>query len=301
VKCKFFWVGAGLLSLGLIVFAQHESPQGQGGITTQIAERAVQDGVYTARQAERGKEIYRSVCGGCHGVNLTGGTAPALAGAAFQGKWKERTLGDFFDYIKTRMPPGRSNLLTAQQTSDVIAYILQTNQYKAGTVLLPPDYRALQTIAFDKTAQEAVVKAAQTQQTQPQPSSSQPQSVAPSDSSGARTVLNGVFTAAQTDRGRAAYLDSNNSCAGCHGSELGGSPGGPGLVRASFRSRWGGKNVGELFEYTKTRMPPGRAGSLSDQTYIDIIAFILRANNYPPGQTELRANLDELRQIGIPR
>ncbi|GEM83885.1 c-type cytochrome [Meiothermus hypogaeus] len=297
MKFKPLWVGVGLLSLGLVVLAQHDSPQGQSGTPTQIAQKAVQDGVYTARQADRGKEVYRAQCAGCHGANMIGGTAPVLAGASFQTRWKEKTLGDFFDYIKTRMPVGKPNSLTAQQTSDIIAFILQTNQYKAGTALLPPDQRALQTIAFDKAAQEAAAKAAQAQQAP----ATQPQAVAPANPSGPRTVLNGVFTAAQADRGRAAYLDGGNGCAGCHGSELGGSPGGPGLVRATFRSRWGGKTVGELFEYTKTRMPPGRTGSLSDQAYIDIIAFILRSNNYPAGQTELRANPDDLKQIGIPQ
>ena len=37
-------------------------------------------------------------------------------------------------------------------------------------------------------------------------------------------------------------------------------------------------------------MPPDRPNSLSAQTYRDILAFILRANSYPPGEKELEAN-----------
>jgi hypothetical protein len=46
-------------------------------------------------------------------------------------------------------------------------------------------------------------------------------------------------------------------------------------------------------------MPPQRAGSLDDQTYLDIVAYILRFNNVPAGNQALQPDLDKLKQIVI--
>jgi hypothetical protein len=46
-------------------------------------------------------------------------------------------------------------------------------------------------------------------------------------------------------------------------------------------------------------MPRNAAGTLSDQTYIDTIAFLLKENLYPAGNTELStANMDNLLIVG---
>ena len=49
-----------------------------------IAKKTVWDGVFTAVQADRGKENYLSGrCGGCHKLDLTGDRGPALKGEDF--------------------------------------------------------------------------------------------------------------------------------------------------------------------------------------------------------------------------
>lgn len=294
VKLKPLWIGVGLLSsLGLVVLAQHEAG---AATTTALASKAVQDGVYTARQADRGKDLYKSQCAACHGASLSGGTAPVLEGTAFQTKWKEKTLADLFTLIKTRMPLTKPGSLTAQQTADLIAFILQTNKYKAGNSLLPPDAKALSDIAFDKAAQAAALKAAQpAQPAQPQTTPAQ------GPASGPRTAAAGVFTAAQAAKGREHYIEPANACSGCHGADLGGSPGGPSLARGAFKLKWGGRTVGEMFTFIKTMMPPGRAGALEDQAYLEIVAYILQYNGFPAGTNELKLDLDDLKQITIPK
>jgi hypothetical protein len=37
----------------------------------------------------------------------------------------------------------------------------------------------------------------------------------------------------------------------------------------------------------KAKMPPDRPGSLTDQSYADLAAFLLDANGYPKGDKEL--------------
>jgi hypothetical protein len=46
-------------------------------------------------------------------------------------------------------------------------------------------------------------------------------------------------------------------------------------------------------------MPQGNAGSLSPETYADIIAYILKANGLPPGQDELKGAPETLRSLAI--
>src|SRR5215813_11558284 len=73
-----------------------------------------------------------------------------------------------------------------------------------------------------------------------------------------------VFTAAQSDAGRAAYAQN---CASCHGDNLDDGPFGPALRGSEFRGRWSQKALDELFAYLSTKMPPDRAGALENKTY----------------------------------
>jgi hypothetical protein len=46
-------------------------------------------------------------------------------------------------------------------------------------------------------------------------------------------------------------------------------------------------------------MPSDRPSSLSNQSYRDIVAFILQSNKLPPGERELDADPEALREILI--
>ncbi len=111
----------------------------------------------------------------------------------------------------------------------------------------------------------------------------------------ARTVASGVFAAAQAEAGRQAYADN---CAACHGADLDGAGEAPPLRGAAFLANWKGRTLAELFAKVKT-MPPGAAGSLSEQDYLATLAYILQANGFRPGQQPLTANPDALRDIGL--
>ena len=97
-----------------------------------------------------------------------------------------------------------------------------------------------------------------------------------------RTVWDGVYTAAQAERGTKVYTDQ---CSTCHGSEMKGGPGIPGLVGPEFQFSWNKKPVGGIFDYAKMFMPPGQSGSLTDQQYVDIVAAVLQNNGFPPSPT----------------
>lgn len=97
-----------------------------------------------------------------------------------------------------------------------------------------------------------------------------------------RTVWDGVYTEAQSDRGAAAF---GQSCSGCHAlAATGKAP----LVGEAFWKSFQQKSVGDLLDYVSANMPNGTPGSLNESTYRDIIALMLKSNGFPAGKTELR-------------
>ena len=96
----------------------------------------------------------------------------------------------------------------------------------------------------------------------------------------------GTYTAQQAAAGRAAY---QASCAGCHLPDLRGQNEAPQLAGANFMTQWGGKTARELVAFMQTAMPPESAGSLGQQTYINLAAFLLQANGAPAGNQPLTA------------
>ncbi len=108
----------------------------------------------------------------------------------------------------------------------------------------------------------------------------------------------GFFTEEQVMRGEAVF---NDRCAPCHGEDLMGTDFAPPLTDEMFMGYWVDRNVGELFVQVKETMPADNPGSLSDDVYADLVAFLLRANGHPVGQQPLSTDPVELEQIVIPR
>jgi len=99
-----------------------------------------------------------------------------------------------------------------------------------------------------------------------------------------RTVLDGVYTEAQAERGTRAYMEH---CSRCHDVDLRGNPVAPSLTGARFIDAWREDSLHSLFDHMTTRMPREPLTRLPTPVYVDILAFILQFNGYPPGQQEL--------------
>jgi S-disulfanyl-L-cysteine oxidoreductase SoxD len=111
-----------------------------------------------------------------------------------------------------------------------------------------------------------------------------------------KTVWDGVYTEAQATRGVTAY---GQSCAGCHAlTEAGKAP----LVGEPFWKSFAQKTAGDLLEFVSANMPNGSPHSLSESTYGDIVALMLKSNGFPAGTYELRrdtvANVQIVRKDG---
>lgn len=99
-----------------------------------------------------------------------------------------------------------------------------------------------------------------------------------------KTVWSGVYSEAQAVRGQTEY-DSN--CASCHLDDMSGYQ--SVLKGDRFMDEYREAPLYRLFDKMKTTMPRNAAGSLSDHTYIDILSYVLKANDFPAGPEELTA------------
>ena len=111
--------------------------------------KSVKDGVYTADQAKRGEPLYKENCAACHGEDLAGsGPMPALAGNDFIANWKN--VGDLFEKINTSMPASAPGSLSAQQSTDIVAFMLGKSNFPAGQTELATKQDVLTQIKIEK-------------------------------------------------------------------------------------------------------------------------------------------------------
>jgi mono/diheme cytochrome c family protein len=123
-----------------------------------------------------------------------------------------------------------------------------------------------------------------------------PEAPAPAPAPEARSVWDGVYTAAQSARGKKAY---NSECARCHGDALLGGEDSPPLVDQDFLKGWYGKPVSRLVDQTRRTMPSDGPGRLSRQLCTDIVAYLLDANGFPAGKTDLSNDTAVQKQVTI--
>ena len=106
---------------------------------------------YNPAQAKRGQTKYVEVCSACHLADLSGSDqAPALTGASFLGNWDGLTVSDLADRIRISMPQDNAGSLSSQQAVDIVAYILQANEFPAGDDELKTDKGVLRTMTIKR-------------------------------------------------------------------------------------------------------------------------------------------------------
>ena len=98
------------------------------------------------------------------------------------------------------------------------------------------------------------------------------------------TIWDGVFSQEQAAEGAAQY---ELSCSACHSADLRGSSTSPSLVGSGFLFFWQDKPLSELFTTIHTLMPTDAPNSLPTRTYLNILSYILEANEFPAGESDL--------------
>ena len=102
-------------------------------------------------------------------------------------------------------------------------------------------------------------------------------------------------TIAQAEQGRTLYA---GQCVSCHGELSAFVPEVAALLADhTFRNRWQGRPLGELFQLIKEQMPQDAPGTLSPQQAADLVAVILSGNRLPTGDVTLTGDLEKLSRI----
>jgi len=101
-----------------------------------------------------------------------------------------------------------------------------------------------------------------------------------------KSVKAGVYTAAQADRGQALF---RSKCASCHAPNR--------FTDDLFYTSFAGKPLWEMFDVISDSMPEDNPGSLKKEEYADVIAYLLKLNNFPAGAVDLPIDKDALSAI----
>ena len=102
-----------------------------GTAQTSTPRRTIWDGVYTEAQATRGMMAFGQSCAGCHALAAEG-RAP-LVGDAFWKSFQQKTVGDVVEFVSKYMPNGAPGSLTESAYQDIVALMLKSNGFPAGT------------------------------------------------------------------------------------------------------------------------------------------------------------------------
>ena len=105
------------------------------------------------------------------------------------------------------------------------------------------------------------------------------------------------YTVDQASEGRSAYLEH---CATCHGEHLDDGEFAAPLKGVAFRRKWRSSSLEALFTLTSDTIPQDRPGVLGDETYAQLLAYILQENGSEPGTAELPADSEALQAMASP-
>jgi mono/diheme cytochrome c family protein len=94
--------------------------------------RSITAGVYSAGQAARGQALYKAQCASCHGNAMEGSSGPPLVGDTFLSDWSAKSLANLVDKIQKTMPYDHPATLSRSQSTDLAAYVVQTDKFPAG-------------------------------------------------------------------------------------------------------------------------------------------------------------------------
>lgn len=103
-----------------------------------------------------------------------------------------------------------------------------------------------------------------------------------------KTTNDGVYTAAQADRGKAVF---ESKCTTCHESSR--------FTGDAFFDAFNNKPMKDIWDIASGTMPEDNPGSLKQQEYADILAYFLKLNEFKSGDAELQGNASAMAAIKV--
>jgi mono/diheme cytochrome c family protein len=116
-----------LAALGTALVSAQAKPSG----------KTVWDGVYTDAQAERATATFSSTCARCHTLGADGNRP--LSGDKFWEGYTQKTVADLLAFVSKNMPNGQGGTLPGATYNDLVALILKSNGFPAGTTEVTPE------------------------------------------------------------------------------------------------------------------------------------------------------------------
>ncbi len=102
--------------------------------------RTTLDGIYTAEQAQEGKQVYVRVCSQCHPLDWYQGDIMRA--------WEGAPIYNFYQVVSTTMPQSNPGSLPRSDYVDMLAYILELNGMPPGEESLSSRSSTLRNIVF---------------------------------------------------------------------------------------------------------------------------------------------------------
>jgi cytochrome c len=118
------------------------------------------------------------------------------------------------------------------------------------------------------------------------------------------SVWDAVYSPDQSRRGEALY---KRDCAPCHGESLEGNAQTdrgqrlervlPPLSGDVFKGNWNRRPLSDLFDKILKTMPRDEQGRLTAKDTAELLAYMLKFNEFPAGKTDLPADVSALTEI----
>ena len=115
-------------------------------LTAQTAGRTIRDGVFSPAQAERGAQVFGTICTNCHDITEFTGAGAYLEDVEGEPLW------DTFEFVSSEMPEDDPGSLSLEEYSAVLAYIFSVYGQPSGDAELAVDQKSLEAITIVRPA-----------------------------------------------------------------------------------------------------------------------------------------------------
>lgn len=96
------------------------------------------------------------------------------------------------------------------------------------------------------------------------------------------------YSEAQATRGKSVY---DETCGTCHQPDQ--------FIGQAFVESWNNRRVWDFYGLVRSTMPLDNPGGMKEQEYVDVVAYLLKANHAAPGADSLKADTTALRSTKI--
>ena len=115
-------------------------------LTAQTEGRTIRDGVFSPAQAQRGAQVFGTICTNCHDITEFTGAGAYLEDVEGTPLWET------FEFVSSEMPEDDPGSLTLEEYAAVLAYIFSVYGLPSGDAELAVDQRSLGAITIVRPA-----------------------------------------------------------------------------------------------------------------------------------------------------